>query len=79
LGSIPGIGRLFRSNTDSVSDHNLVVFITAKTVRPDGAATGEIFDPRITRQMELEQADLPGFRDGSDPYFHPAPPKDAKK
>ncbi|WP_404423915.1 secretin N-terminal domain-containing protein [Nibricoccus sp. IMCC34717] len=76
LGDIPGLGRLFRSKSSNTAVHNLVVFITAKTVKPDGASIGEIFDPRMTRSMEIEKGDMPGYRDGSDPYYDPA--KDPK-
>jgi len=72
LGTIPGIGRLFRSDTKNVDSRNLLIFITAKTVNPEGAPIEEIFDPRAVRAMGLKKDDLPGFRDGSDP-FAPAP------
>jgi type II secretory pathway component GspD/PulD (secretin) len=76
LGDIPGLGRLFRSKSANTAVHNLVVFITAKTIKPDGANVGEIFDPRMTRSMEIEKGDMPGYRDGSDPFYDPA--KDPK-
>lgn len=80
LGDIPGLGRLFRSKSDSTSDQNLLIFITAKTVKPDGAGVGEIFDPRATRAMQLTKDDLPGSRDGSDPFYTPPPaPEKGKK
>jgi type IV pilus assembly protein PilQ len=82
LGDIPGLGRLFRSNTSSKSQTNLLVFITARTVKPDGGTVGEIFDPRAVREMKLTKDELPGFRDGSDPFAPPTPPagsKDKKK
>jgi len=72
LGTIPGIGRLFRSDTKNVDSRNLLIFITAKTVNPEGAPIEEIFDPRAVRAMGLKKDDLPGYRDGSDP-FGPAP------
>lgn len=68
LGTIPGIGRLFRSDTKNVDSRNLLIFITAKTVNPEGAPIGEIFDPRAVRAMGLKADDLPGYRDGSDPF-----------
>jgi len=45
LGSIPGLGRLFttKGNTDTAT--NLLIFITAKTVNPDGAAPETVFSP----------------------------------
>lgn len=72
LGSIPGIGRLFRSDSSNSTVHNLIVFITARTIKPDGATSlGEIFDPRMIRNMKISKDELPGFRDGSDPFYQP--------
>lgn len=48
---------------------NLIIFITAKTVPADGAPIEEVFDPRRVRQLEMKRSDLPGHRDGSDPFF----------
>lgn len=72
LGSIPGLGRLFRSDSKNQDKRNLIIFITAKTVSADGAEIGEVFDPRAIREMNLRRDELPGYRDGSDP-FGPAP------
>lgn len=68
LGSIPVLGRLFSSKARSTSTHNLLIFITAKTLPSEGAPPGVIFDPRQIRAMDLRPDDLPGFRDGSDPF-----------
>ena len=73
LGDIPFLGRLFRSNTTSSAVHNLFIFITARTVSADGAAIDQVFDPRATRAIGLRKDELPGYRDGSDP-FAPLPP-----
>jgi type IV pilus assembly protein PilQ len=43
LGSIPVLGRLFSSKSVNDRSSNLLIFITAKTVNPDGAAPEEIF------------------------------------
>ncbi len=76
LGDIPGLGRLFRSDGKATTNRNLIVFITAKTLKPDGAAVGEVFDPRMIREMKLTKDELPGFRDGSDPFYQaPATPE----
>jgi type IV pilus assembly protein PilQ len=72
LGNIPGLGRLFRSDTKNVDSRNLLIFITAKTINPEGAPIEEVFDPRSVRAMGLKRDELPGYRDGSDP-FAPAP------
>jgi type IV pilus assembly protein PilQ len=45
LGSVPVLGRLFSSKNINDSTSNLLIFITAKTVNPDGAAPEHIFTP----------------------------------
>ncbi|MCC5022897.1 MAG: type II and III secretion system protein [Candidatus Synoicihabitans palmerolidicus] len=71
LGSIPGLGRLFRSSSKTEDVRNLLIFITAKTVSADGAEIGAVFDPRSVRRMNLREDEFPGFRDGSDPFAPP--------
>ncbi|HWA86600.1 MAG TPA: secretin N-terminal domain-containing protein, partial [Opitutus sp.] len=78
LGSIPLLGKLFSSKSKNVSSTNLLIFITAKSISPEGATIDEIFDPRRTREMGLKKEDLPGYRDGSSP-FAPTPTSDATK
>ena len=69
LGSIPGLGRLFRSDSVDETKRNLLIFITAKTVAADGAPVEEVFDPRAIRDMGLKRDDLPGYREpGYDPF-----------
>lgn len=68
LGSIPGLGSLFRSKNNNDTARNLLIFITAKTVSPDGAPIGEVFDPRVVRASGIKANQLPGYRDGSDPF-----------
>lgn len=69
LGSIPVLGRLFRSNSKTVSSHNLLIFLTAKTIPAEGAPVEQIFDPRQIRQMNIRRDELPGYRDGKDPFL----------
>jgi type II secretory pathway component GspD/PulD (secretin) len=70
LGSIPGLGRLFRSNSMNETRRNLLIFITAKTVSAEGAPPEELFDPRQIRDMNLRRSDLPGYREpGEDPFL----------
>ncbi len=73
LGEIPFLGRLFRSDNNNGQLQNLLIFITAKTIDPEGATVGEVFDPRVTRQAGLQKEDLPGYRDGSDSFVAPEP------
>lgn len=69
LGSIPGIGRLFQNKTTTKTRTNLLIFITARIVSSDKAKPEEIFDPRVLREAKLKRSDMPGFRDGSDPFL----------
>lgn len=80
LGSIPVLGRLFRSDNKDQQQTNLLIFITAKTISPDGGSMNDVFDPRQLRAMELRRTDLPGYRDNSDPFLPPAAeePKERK-
>ena len=78
LGDIPFLGRLFRSNSKDSATHNLLIFITARTVSSNGAPINEVFDPRLTRSIGLQQDDLPGYRDGSSPFAPPPPDPKAK-
>lgn len=79
LGSIPLIGRLFSSKSHDIANRNLLIFITAKTLSAEGADPGVVFDPRVIRAMNLRKDELPGYRDGSDPFPPPPPPKEEKK
>jgi type IV pilus assembly protein PilQ len=78
LGSIPYLGRLFSSDSTRMESKNLLIFITARTLKPDGATVGDVFDPRMTREMQLQKTDLPGYRDSSDPFYTPPPPAPEK-
>lgn len=61
LGDIPGLGRLFRSNSDNLVQRNLIIFITAKTLNPDGSSYEEVVDPRMLHQMDIRAEDIPGY------------------
>ncbi len=73
LGSIPLLGRLFRSSSKRDERRNLIIFITAKTVDAEGASIEEVFDSRAVRQLNMTRKDLPGYRDGSDPFLPSEP------
>jgi len=68
LGSIPVIGYLFKSDADNNVVDNLVIFITAKTISAEGAPVEQIFNSEELRQFNLKRTDLPGYRDGTDPF-----------
>jgi type IV pilus assembly protein PilQ len=78
LGTIPVLGRLFTSDSDTGTGQELLIFITAKTINPQGGAVSAVFDPRFVRQTGFQKDDMPGYRDGSDPFAPPAPPADDK-
>jgi type IV pilus assembly protein PilQ len=62
LGDLPGIGRLFSSESDEISQRNLIIFITAKTLNPDGSTYRDIIDPRVLNDMGIVPADIPGYQ-----------------
>ena len=77
LGSVPVLGRLFRSDSKNEESTNLIIFITAKTISAEGAAVEQVFNSNRVRQLDMTREDLPGYRDGSSP-FHTAPPATKK-
>lgn len=62
LGDIPILGKLFQNNESSSGSTNLIIFITAKTLNPDGSTYEDIIDPRVIDQMEILPSDLPGYQ-----------------
>ena len=60
LGNIPGLGKLFRSRSDSEDRRNLIIFVTAKTLNPDGSTYKDIFSPKALHQMGIKSSELPG-------------------
>ncbi|MGJ3241589.1 MAG: secretin N-terminal domain-containing protein [Opitutales bacterium] len=61
LGNIPVLGRLFRSNSDDINTRNLIIFITARTLNPDGSTYRDIIDPRTLNDMGINPRDVPGY------------------
>lgn len=61
LGDLPGIGRIFSSESDEITQRNLIIFITAKTLNPDGTTYRDIIDPRVIDRMKIVPSDLPGY------------------
>jgi type IV pilus assembly protein PilQ len=64
LSKLPGFGRLFKSNSTNVETNNLIIFITAKTLNPDGSTYRDVVDPRVLDQMEIDPTELPGYQIG---------------
>ncbi len=78
LGDIPLIGYLFKQRTDNNVVDNLVIFITAKTISAEGAPVEQVFNSEEVRAFHLKRSDMPGYRDGSDP-FEDESPKPSRK
>lgn len=66
LGDLPGVGRLFTSKSDTIEKRNLVIFITAKTLDPDGSTYQDVIDPRTIDRMGLVKSDIPGYQPGAE-------------
>jgi type IV pilus assembly protein PilQ len=60
LGDIPLAGRAFQNENKTKDRRNLVIFITARTVNPDGSGAS-VLDPRVMAEMGLTPSDLPGY------------------
>jgi type II secretory pathway component GspD/PulD (secretin) len=73
LGNIPVLGRLFRHDGTQTNTTNLIIFITAKTLSATGAPIEEVFESERVRGLQLRREDLPGYRDGSDPFITEPP------
>jgi type IV pilus assembly protein PilQ len=73
LGSIPVLGRLFKHDNRNTDTTNLIIFITAKTISAEGATVEQVFNADNIRQLDLRRDELPGYRDGSDPFLPPMP------
>lgn len=56
LGDIPGLGRLFSSKSVNDQTTNLLIFITAKTVNPDGAAPSDVFSAAALDSVGMRDA-----------------------
>ena len=73
LGSLPIIGYLFKQDTRDNNVDNLVIFITAKTISAEGAPVEQVFNSKEVREFQLKRSDLPGYRDGTDPFIDETP------
>lgn len=73
LGSLPVLGRLFKSDSRNMDSTNLIIFITAKTISAEGATVEQVFDSERVRGLDMRREDLPGYRDGSNPFISSLP------
>ena len=62
LGSIPGIGRLFRHKSKETQKRNLIIFITAKTLDPDGSTYKDVISPKLLHEIGISERDIPGYQ-----------------
>lgn len=60
IGDVPGLGKLFRSKNDQEDRRNLIIFITAKTLNPDGSTYKDVFSPSTLHAMGISTSDIPG-------------------
>jgi type II secretory pathway component GspD/PulD (secretin) len=74
LGNLPVLGRLFRSENKNLESTNLIIFITAKTISAEGAPVEQVFESERVRELRMKREDLPGHRDGTNPFVPVAPP-----
>lgn len=62
LMDLPLFGNLFKTRTESQNKTNLIIFITAKTLNPDGTTYREIVDPRALDAIGHSESKVPGYR-----------------
>ena len=73
LGDLPLIGYLFKQDATTNVVDNLVIFITAKTISAEGAPVEQVFNSAEVKKFQLKRSDMPGYRDGSDPFLSESP------
>ncbi len=61
FGDIPLVKYLFTGKSNELNRRNLVIFITARTLNPDGSTYKEILDPRLLSDMKILESDIPGY------------------
>lgn len=61
LGDIPGLKRMFSSESKEMERRNLIVFITAKILSASGATYRDVFSQHTLHEMGIKARDLPGF------------------
>jgi len=65
LGDIPIIGELFtntRKDANSNGTRDLLIFITARTLNPDGTTYKQMVDPRMLNRMGITDSEIPDYR-----------------
>ncbi len=65
LGDIPLIGELFTNTYRDPADNgvsDLLIFITARTLNPDGTTYKEMVDPRQLDRMKITESEIPDYQ-----------------
>ncbi|MCH8474175.1 MAG: secretin and TonB N-terminal domain-containing protein [Opitutales bacterium] len=61
LGSIPAVGRLFRSSGRNIEESNLIIFLTASILDPYTANYTDFVDEQRMLELGLSHRDVQGF------------------
>lgn len=64
LGDLPFVGRVFQQKVKTLDKINLIMFITAKVLDPNGSSYLDVVDPRQLAVMGISEADIPGYANG---------------
>ncbi len=67
LGDIPIIGELFTERDTQHNRRNLIIFLTAKTLNPDGATFRDVINPNLMLRTDITDEEVPGYYDRSHP------------
>ncbi|HCR37216.1 MAG TPA: hypothetical protein DIU37_03605 [Opitutae bacterium] len=62
FGKIPVLGWAFKSRVKELKKTNLVIFVTARTVRPDGSSFEDTVDYRLLHDMKISPSEVPGYK-----------------
>ncbi len=63
LGDIPILGNLFKSTDTIHQRNNLIIFITARTLDPDGAGYNDVVSPEMMLRSGITAQEIPGYYD----------------
>jgi len=61
LGDLPMLGRFFQSTETIKTRNNLLIFITARTLNPDGAGYNDIVSPDLLLRSGVTAQEIPGY------------------
>jgi type IV pilus assembly protein PilQ len=67
LGDIPILGELFTERATQHNRRNLIIFLTAKTLNPDGATFRDVVNPNLMLRTDITDEEIPGYYDRSHP------------